>query len=85
MLLDYRICLVYLIFEEKMNKEQKNADWLDYFKLAVTQAKSARLSGEIERACHLDEIIEKYYQESLLKGYFEEDHLYEIENDIQAS
>ena len=67
-----------------MNKEARGRDWLNYFKLAVTQARDARLSGQMERACHLDKTIERYYLEADDKG-FNADGLYEIESDIRNS
>jgi len=58
-------------------------DWLNYFKLAVTQARDARLSGDIERACILDKTIEDYYSERKTLAYFSEGKLCEIESDIR--
>lgn len=67
-----------------MTKEEKRQDWLNWFRLAVTQAKDARRSGEIERALHLDSVVEQYYRDALDLGYYAEDYLFEIESEIRG-
>ena len=65
-----------------MRKDIFNRDWLSYFKLAVTQARDARLKGEMDRACHLDQVVERYYAEGEAHG-FNKDELFTIDSDIR--
>ena len=66
-----------------MKFEEKRKDWLNYFKLSVTQARDARLSGDIEKACMIDQTVEMYYQEAKDEGYYDEEFLHEVESDIR--
>jgi len=67
-----------------MNNEQLKADWLNWFKLAVTQAKDARLQGKIQDALRLDGIVERYYLEAEDCYDFGEDLLVGIESNIRG-
>ena len=66
-----------------MTKAQKAKDWLNWFKLSVTQARDARLAGKMTQAMLLDEIVERYYPDGPVHG-FSEDFLFEIESNIRG-
>lgn len=61
------------------------ADWLNWFKLAVTQARDSRLQGKMQDALRLDAIVERYYLEAEEFYDFDQDFLHEIESDIRST
>lgn len=68
-----------------MKRLQSSQEWLEYFKLAVTQAAHMRLSGNTERAQGLDRTVEAYYEQANREGLFNEDFLYENESGVRNS
>lgn len=65
-----------------MNKQTKRIDFMNWFHLAVVQARDARLAGDMERACHLDTVVERYYQERQEHDY-SENEMFEVESNTR--
>lgn len=68
-----------------MKKRTKREEWLCWFKLTARMAARYRLDGRIERAQHADSILESYYAESGVNGYYDEDALYGIEQECREA